>query len=164
MTRPTLLATLSAAVVVLAAGAVIFAVQAADLRNPANRALVDVTATDRITERVSAGLKAVFSYHHTDLDRTERAADLALTGAAKREFRREFAAAAKRAERRELVRSSSVRSIGVRSLTEDRATLLVFLDQQELRPGKPATSSTATLDVTAVKLPAGWRIARIVTL
>lgn len=164
MKRPTLLAVLAAAFVVLTACAVVFAVQAADLREPPNRALVDVAATDAVADRVSADLKAVFSYDHANLARTERAVDLALTGAAEREFRREFASAAKRAERGKLVRSTSVRSIGVRSLTPERATLLVFLDQQEIRPGKPARSSTATLDVTAVKLPQGWRIAAIETL
>lgn len=159
-----MLAVLAAAVVVLTACAVVFAVRAASLRDPDNQALVDVEATDAIVERVSADLKAVLSYNHADLARTERAVDLALTGSAERQFRKEFAAAAKRAERGKLVRSSSVRSIGVRSLTDDRATLLVFLDQQEVRPGKPAKSSTATLDVTAVKLQQGWRISVIRTL
>ncbi|MGH3434284.1 MAG: hypothetical protein ACRDQB_15755, partial [Thermocrispum sp.] len=133
-------------------------------RDPDNRALVDVTATEEITDRVSAALKAVFSYNHANLDRTERAVDLALTGAAERQYLAEFTRAAKRAERGKLVRSSTVRSLGVRTLTGDRATLLVFLDQQTLKPSGPPSSATATLDVTAVRTAEGWRISRIVTL
>lgn len=170
MKRSNLLAVLAAAVVVLTACAVVFAMQADRLRSPANRALVDVPATEQITARVSASLKAVFSYDHADLKRTERAVDLALTGAAKRQYQAEFEAAAQRARREKLVRSSAVRSIGVRTLTADRATLLVFLDQQTLtskgpaESSKSAKSSSATLDVTAVRLPAGWRISAIRTL
>ena len=164
MSRSNLLAVLVAAAVVLGGCAVYFAVQASELRGGGNRALVDVEATEQVAERVSAGLKAVFSYDHANLERTERAVDLALTGAAARQYRAEFDAAAQRARRGDLVRSSTVRSIGVRTLTDERATLLVFLDQQTLAPSGPAKSSTTTLDITAVRLPEGWRISVIRSL
>lgn len=166
MKRSNLLAVLAAVVVVLIACAVLFALQASALRETAaeNRALVDVDATEEVAERVSEGLKAVFSYDHANLERTEQAVDLALTGAAARQYRAEFEKAATQARVGKLVRSSTVRSIGVRTLTDDRARLLVFLDQQTLPPKGAAKSSTATLDVTAVRLPEGWRIAEIRTL
>lgn len=159
---------LAVAALLLAGCAVFFGIKAGELRTGEdNRALVDVGATERVVDRVSSGLKAVFSYHHADLERTERAVGLALTGRAAREYRAEFNIAVAKAKRDKLVRSTTVRSIGVRQLTADRATLLVFLDQQTLAAGAakgPPKSTTATLDVTAIRTPQGWRISEIRTL
>lgn len=158
-------AVLALATVLLTGCAVFFAVQADELHGgEENRALVDTKATERVADRVGAALKAVFSYDHADLDRTEQAVDLALTGKAAREYRAEFDAAARWAKRDKLVRSTTVRSIGVWELTADRAKVLVFLDQQTLGGKGPPKSSTATLDVTAVRTPAGWRISDITSL
>lgn len=127
-----------------------------------NAALVGTEAIEAVAEQVSASLKAAFSYDYTRLDRTQHAVDVALTGEAAAEYRREFDVAAQRAKRRELVKASTVRAIGVRELTERRATLLVFLDQQVRRSGAAPRSSTATLDVTAVRDASGaWRISDI---
>ncbi len=50
----------------------------------------------------------------------------------------------------------------MRELTDGRATVLVFLDQQVSRQGAAPTSSTATLDVTAIRDNDGtWRISNI---
>lgn len=167
MNRGRLLAALTAVFVLATGCAVWFAVESDELRSGSsggNIALTDPEATDQVADRVGAALKTVFSYDYANLDRTERAVDLALTGRAAEQYRAEFAAAAARAKRAKLVRSTTVRSIGVRQLTDRRAVLLVFLDQQTLAAGRSPKSSTATLDVTAVRRPDGWRISTIESL
>lgn len=165
--RRTVLGLLAAVLVVAVACSVWFGVRSYELRagpSAANDALADPKATEEVVARVSAGLKSVFSYDYANLDRTERAVDLALTGSAAAQYREKFDAAAARAKREKLVRVSTVRSIGVRELSGDRATLLVFLDQQLLPAEGKAKSSTATLDVTAVRAGGTWRIAELTTL
>ncbi|MGH3451746.1 MAG: hypothetical protein ACRDQW_13675 [Haloechinothrix sp.] len=162
--RRTLLAVLAVVLVVSLGCAVWFGAQAYQLRHGesgGNAALTDTAATEEAISSVSVALKTVFSYDYANLDRTEQAVDLALTGKAAAEYRAQFTEAAKRAKQDKLVRVSTVRSIGVRTLTGDEATLLVFLDQQTLRTEGTPTSSTATLDVTAVRVDDTWRISEI---
>lgn len=168
MNRPRVIGALLA-VLLLAVGCAVWSgVRAHELRtgpSGGNLALSDPAATQEVIARVSAGLKAAFSYDYANLGRTERSAALALTGRAATEYRSRFAAMAKRAKAGKLVRGTSVRSIGVRELSEDHATLLVFLDQQTARgSGGTPVSSTATLDVHAVVVDGGWRISAITSL
>ncbi|WP_051399607.1 hypothetical protein [Haloechinothrix halophila] len=164
-TRRRIIAVLAAVLTLATASAVVSGVRAHQLRgteSAANAALVDTEATEAVVEQVSASLKAAFSYHHTRLERTEHAMDVGLIGEAAAEYRREFEAAAQQAKRRKLVKAATVRAIGVRELTDGRATVLVFLDQQVSRQGSAPTSSTATLDVTALRDNDGvWRISDI---
>ncbi len=164
-TRRITIAGLVAVLVLASASAVFFGVRAQQLRDTEsarNTALVDIQATDAVIEQVSASLKAAFSYDYTRLERTEHAVDVALIGEAAAEYRREFETAAQQAKRRKLVKAATVRAIGVRELTDGRATVLVFLDQQVSHQGAAPKSSTATLDVTAIRDNDGtWRISSI---
>lgn len=164
-TRRIVVVALAAVLVLALASAVFSGVRAHQLRgteSAANDALVDTAATAAVVEQVSASLKAVFSYDHTRLERTEHAMDVALIGEAAAEYQREFDTAAQQAKRRKLVKAATVRAIGVRELADGRATVLVFLDQQVRRQGSAPTSSTATLDVTALRDNDGvWRISDI---
>lgn len=164
-TRRITIAALVVVLVLATASAVFFGIRAQQLRgteSARNTALVDTQATDAVIEQVSASMKAVFSYDYTRLERTEHAVDVALIGEAAAEYRREFETAAQEAKRRKLVKAATVRAIGVRELTDGRATVLVFLDQQVSRQGAAPTSSTATLDVTALRDNDGtWRISDI---
>lgn len=162
--RRTVLAVLAVVLVVATGCAVWFAVAAHQARTgtaAGNRALVDVAATEEVAASVSASLKAVFSYDYANLDRTDRAVDLAFTGPLVEQYRAQFTAASRQAERGKLVRVTTVRSLGVRTLTADRATVLVFLDQQEFGAAAKPRSTTATLDVTAVRVGESWRIAEL---
>ncbi|WP_020657834.1 hypothetical protein [Amycolatopsis benzoatilytica] len=144
---------------VAAACAVWFGVQASLLQPEDDEALVDQAATAQVTQQVSAAVKAVFSYDYANLDRTERAASEVLTGDAVRQYQGQFAAARKRATDEKLVRTTTVRSIGVRSLRGDDASLLVFLDQQTILPGGGVPkSSVGQLSVTAHRVDGQWRI------
>ncbi|RZQ63288.1 hypothetical protein EWH70_16305 [Amycolatopsis suaedae] len=156
-----------AAVTLVAAGAAVWMWLEADrlAGDTGNRALADAEATRVVTEQVTAGVKAVFSYDHANLARTERAARDVLVDGAVEQYRRGFAAARAQAEQERLVRTTTVRAAGVRTLSGDQARLLVFLDQQTLRPdGSPPQSAPAHLDVGARKVDGVWKIADLVAL
>ncbi|GAB3481431.1 hypothetical protein [Amycolatopsis cihanbeyliensis] len=171
--RASLLAVL-AAVLVLATGcAVWFAFEAATLRSgdpetgdpEANAALVDVPATEEVTEQVGAAVKAIFSYDYNNFARTERAASRVLVGEAVEQYQASFAAARKQATEQRLVRSTTIRAIGVRELRGDQARVLVFLDQQTLRAGDNREDpTTAHLDILAKHVAGQWKIATLAAL
>lgn len=163
--RRTVITLLSAVLAVAVACSVWFGLRAHELRGGGsgdNLALADTEATSEVVESVSATLRAVFSYDHTRLERTERAVEVGLTGEAADEHRERFDAVARRVTEEELVRTSTVRSVGVRELDGAKATLLVFLDQQtRSAEGGAPESRTATLDVTAKKVDGEWRVSAI---
>jgi Mce-associated membrane protein len=154
------------AVVVLALGcAVWFGVEAASLGAGDNAALVDQAATAQVSEEVGDAVKSVFSYDYANLARTERAAASVLTGDAVRQYRDQFGAARQRATAGKLVRTTTVRAIGVRTLLGDDASLLLFLDQQTLGPdGGAPQSSVAQLSVTAKRVDGHWKLASLTAL
>ncbi|MBA0126953.1 nuclear transport factor 2 family protein [Haloechinothrix sp. YIM 98757] len=162
--RRTVIALLGAVLAVAVACSVWFGLRAHELRGGSgdNLAFADSEATSEVVESVSATLRAVFSYDHTNLERTERAVEVGLTGEAAAAHRDRFDAAARRATEEELVRTSTIRSIGVRELDGETATLLVFLDQQtRSAEGGAPESRTATLDVTAEMVDGEWRVSAI---
>ncbi|MFC4001975.1 hypothetical protein ACFS2C_18960 [Prauserella oleivorans] len=162
--RATLLALLAAVTVLAAAGAV-WAVMRADAVVEGNAAFADPQATREVTEEIGGAVKAVFSYDHADLARTERAADRVLVGEAVRQYRASFAAAKERASTHRLVRSTTVRSTGVRELRGGHARLLVVVDQRTLTADmRPRRSTTACLDIVAERVDGSWRIAKISVL
>ncbi|HWD03851.1 MAG TPA: hypothetical protein VG674_15520 [Amycolatopsis sp.] len=145
--------------VVALACAVWFAVEAAALRPSGDQALVDVAATNQVRDEVSSAVKALFSYDYADLARTSRAAAETLAGPAVGEYRAQFATASKRATDGKLIRTTTVRAAGVRTLHGDDATLLLFLDQQTILPGGGTPqSSVAQLAVTAHSVDGRWKI------
>jgi Mce-associated membrane protein len=130
-----------------------------------NSALVDTAATSAVTDQIGAGVKAVFSYDYSDLARTERAAADMLVGSAAASYHASFAAAEKQAADQKLVRTTTVRSVGVRELRGDRATVLLFLDQQTLHTvGDQQDSSAAQLLVTAERIDGRWKISALTPL
>ncbi|MER7865374.1 hypothetical protein ABTX61_40130 [Amycolatopsis japonica] len=154
------------AIIVLAGGcAVWFGIQAFSLGSDGNAALVDQAATAEVADQVGAGVKAVFSYDYSNLARTERAAADVLIGEATGQYRDQFASARKRAEEGKLVRTTTVRSLGVRSLRGDQAEVLLFLDQQTMTAGGGTPQSTVSqLSVTAQRVDGRWKISQLVPL
>jgi Mce-associated membrane protein len=154
------------AIVVLALGCTAwFGIEAASLTPGDNLALVDPPATAAVSSEVSDAVKAVFSYDYANLPRTERAASEVLTGDAVRQYQAQFASARTRATAEKLIRTTTVRAIGVRSLRGDSADLLLFLDQQTVAQGGGApTSSVAQLAVTAKRVDGRWKLATLTAL
>ncbi|WP_290055560.1 hypothetical protein [Amycolatopsis solani] len=155
---------LSAIVVVCLGCAVWFGVEAASLSPGSNQALVDSTATASVSAEVSDAVKSVFSYDYANLARTERAASQVLTGDAVGQYQGQFASARTRAAAEKLVRTTTVRAVGVRSLVGDDASLLMFLDQQTVASGGALSSSVAQLAVTARRVDGHWKISSLTAL
>lgn len=166
--RAAVLPVLAAVLVLALGGAVSFAFQANALNagDPAgNRALVDPAETGAVTDQVGAAVKAIFSYDFSNLARTERAAADVLVDTAVTQYRDSFAAAKKQAEEQKLVRTTTVRSLGVREIRGDRATVLLFLDQQTLHTANNQQDSAgAQLDITAKRVDGRWKIAALTAL
>lgn len=142
-----------------------FAFEAASVRNVDNAALVDARATAEVIDQVGSGVKAVFSYDYANLPRTERAAADFLTETASAQYRADFAAARTQAEAGKLVRTTTIRSIGVQTLRGDEATLLLFLDQQTLHTDSNAQDSApAQLAVTAHRIDGRWKLTNLTPL
>ncbi|SDZ07100.1 Mce-associated membrane protein [Amycolatopsis xylanica] len=161
MTRTPLLV----ALLVFAGCAGWFAFEAASVRSLDNAALADTRATAEVIDQVGAGVKAVFSYDYANLSRTERAASDVLTGTAVTQYRTDFAAARTQAEAGKLVRTTTIRSIGVQTLRGDDATLLLFLDQQTLHTESNQQESTAAqLTVTAHRTDGRWKLTALTPL
>jgi Mce-associated membrane protein len=159
--RATLLAALTA-VLVLAAGAAVWAGLEAKSLHSANTALADTAATAEVTDQVSAGVKAIFSYDYGNLARTDRAAAAVLVDDAVGQYQGGFAAAKQQAAEQKLVRTTTISSIGVQDLSGDTAHLLIFLDQQTLTTtSNQQTSTTGCLEVTARKIDGTWKIATL---
>lgn len=159
---------LAASVLLIAAGAVLLVLPHGTRGTGAadNRALTDAAATRQVTAAVKADVAGIFSYDYTDLDATTSLARQVLTGQAAAQYAR-LSPMLGSAVSEKLIVSTKVTAIGVRSLTGDTATqgetatLLVFLDQNSVRDGKPAGHAAAQLQVTA-RLSAGhWLITEI---
>jgi Mce-associated membrane protein len=162
--RATLLASL-AAVIVLAAGFAVWAGLESSGSDTGNTAVADRAATAEVTDQVGTGVKAVFSYDYSNLPRTERAAAGVLVEGAAAQYQSTLAAAEKQATDQKLVRSTTIRSIGVRELRGENARLLVFVDQQTIKTVEnQQTSSAAYLDITAKKIDGTWKITTFTAL
>lgn len=160
----TVLACLAAAAVLLAAAAVWFALEANRLREGApeeNAAVVDAERTAEVRKQISSAVESLFSYNYASLERTRRAAERVLLDEPMRDYSAKLSAASKEVKQRKLVRTTSVRAIGVRELRGDTARVLIFLDQQTLAADDKRSSSTRYLEVVARKVGGSWKIAKM---
>lgn len=130
-----------------------------DDENPRDRAVLDDVATTQVTGDVSTALSKVFSYKPDDVAATERAAATELAGSALKRYRQIFGQVKRQAPAQRVTLTTRVVRAGVISLTDDTATLLLFLDQTASRAGKPdGTPAAAQLLVTARHDHGHWSI------
>ncbi|MEU5884806.1 hypothetical protein [Spirillospora sp. NPDC047279] len=164
----TRLSTVLGAVTVLLGGFTVWShQQAGDLRaTPATRnvALTDNARTSEVKGSVNDVVNTVFSYNHTDIGKTERAAKDLLVGKAVRQYDTMFALVRKSAPEQRLVLTTTVTDSAVKMLQGDRARLLIFADQRSTR-GTDGKSSYAgaMLAVDAVRRSGRWKISNIDT-
>ncbi|MFB4305452.1 hypothetical protein [Actinomadura sp. GTD37] len=126
---------------------------------PRDAAVLDGVATTEVIGDVSTSLGKVFTYGPDDVAATGQAADRELSGAALQQYRRLFGQVARQAPAQRVTLTTRVVRAGVVSLTGDTARLLVFLDQNATRAGKPAgTPAAAQLLVTAHRERGHWSI------
>jgi Mce-associated membrane protein len=155
-------------VAVLATALAVWAGLAAhDLRTggpAANQALVDVAGNEAVIGAVTEAVETVFSYEYRDTTRTRDAARELLVGAAVQQYEALFAEVERQAPERRTVLSTAVRSVGVAELRGDRATLLVFVDQQIVQGDRAHTSGASQLEISAVATGEAWKIENITVL
>jgi Mce-associated membrane protein len=154
-------ATLGAAAVILAGFAAWSGIQAHDARarpDEPNLAVTDRALTGQVSRAVASTVGTVFSYSYADPAATRRAAQRLLTGTAIRQYDRLFALVLQKAPREKLVLRTKVTGIGVELLTDTRARLLVFVDQQDRAGSGQAVYSGAMFAVTAVRTNGRWLI------
>ncbi|MBK3587395.1 hypothetical protein ACIPM5_03120 [Streptomyces microflavus] len=150
-------------VALLATGGALF-VEGQQLRDTpatANLALTDAGATTRVTGDVSNALGRIFSYGPDATALTKDAAREVLAGKALQQYAALFGQVEKQAADQKLTLTTHVVRAGVTRLTGSSAHLLVFLDQVYERRGRPATTASAQLSVTAELRDGQWRIVEI---
>ncbi|KQY56126.1 hypothetical protein ASD11_16825 [Aeromicrobium sp. Root495] len=124
-----------------------------------NASIVDEKATARVQSAVAQGLEQVLSYTYSDPTTTQAAADRVLTGKAREEYDTLFATLKKEAPGQKLVLTARVTAAGVKQLSDDTASLLVFVDQSARRKGdEQAAVSAAQIAVEARRTGSTWTI------
>ncbi|KAA1423930.1 hypothetical protein FE697_010290 [Mumia zhuanghuii] len=130
-----------------------------------NLAVVDEDATAAVQSEVSRALVSVLSYDYSDPTPTEQAADEVLAGDAREEYDKLFASLQERAPGQQLVLTAQVQVAAVKTLTDDSAELLVFLDQSSQRASdQEASVSAAQLAVDAEKVGGVWKVTGLTPL
>ncbi|CNE85297.1 Uncharacterised protein [Mycobacterium tuberculosis] len=130
-----------------------------------NDALSDNGRTAEVKGQVTTIVNTVFSYNYADTAKTEKAAQELLTGKAVQQYNQLFALVRKQAPQQKQVLTTMVTDSAVKSLTGDRARLLVFADQRNTRTDKNKTSySAAVFAVDALYADGKWKISAIDTL
>ncbi|GAA1527770.1 hypothetical protein [Nocardioides humi] len=142
--------------------AVVLGLRAQALRDDpalANRALLDEAVAREVSTAVSRSLVQVLSYDWSQPDLTHAAADRLLSGQARDEYDTLFASLQERAPDQRLTLVTEVQVVGIQRLTEDGATLLIFLDQSSSRAEDDESSvSAAQLRVEAERNGRSWVI------
>lgn len=130
-----------------------------------NTALSDNGRTSEVKGQITTAVNTVFSYNYADTAKTEKAAQELLTGKAVQQYNQLFALVRKQAPQQKQVLTTTVTDSAVKSLTADRARLLVFADQRNTRTDKNQTSySAAVFAVDAARTGDTWKITNIDTL
>ena len=124
-----------------------------------NLALYDASASGEVEAQVSTGLSRILSFDPQRPEATQAAADEFLRGKARQEFDQLFTVLADRGPKQKLRMTAAVSAASVQTLTEDTATVLVFLDQGTVR-GTDGASSTgaAQVVVSAERDGTAWRV------
>lgn len=157
---------LLALVAVLFGGVAVWCgVQATQLRtnaSAANTALTDATATAEVKRQITSAVNTVFSYDYSHVSTTEQAAGKLLTGSAIQQYTKLIAMVKQQAPVQKLVLTTSVVTAGVVMLQGNRARLLVFADQRNVRSDTGQASYAGThFAVDAVRVNGSWKIANL---
>lgn len=130
-----------------------------------NEALTDNARTSEVKGQITTAINTAFSYNYADVSKTEKAAQEVLTGKAVQQYNQLFSLVHQQAPKQKQVLTTTVTDSAVRSLTGNRARLLVFADQRNTRTDKNETSySAAVIAVDAVRVDGRWKINNIDTL
>lgn len=156
------LALFAISLLLLAAGVTLLVLASGTGSTPAaaNQAFTNAAETRQVTAAVSGDVAGIFSYNYTDLAATTNEAHQVLSGQAAAQYA-ELSTMLQSAASEKLIVSTKVTAIGVRTLTSDSATLLVFLRQNSTRAGTSAGSAAAQVQITARLTGGRWLITGI---
>ncbi|WP_326752545.1 hypothetical protein OIE73_11850 [Streptomyces hirsutus] len=126
-----------------------------------NQALTDTEATTRVAGEVGHALARAFSYTPDGTAAAERSARTVLSGRAARQYQALFDQVRDDLTEQRVTLSTRVARAGVIELDDEKARLLVFLDQTSHRGKDTATTAAAQLTVTARLVNDQWRITDI---
>ena len=159
------LITLAVAAVLLIAIAVVlaFANHSARANGPlANEAFVDEGSTSAVEAEITAAIKTVYSYDYRTLDANQAAAKAVTTGQFAQDFDKVFDAVKQLAPKEQAVMTTAVPAAGVLQLKDDRARLLMMVDQNGTKGGtQPIGGASARLIVEAQRVDGRWKIAEV---
>jgi Mce-associated membrane protein len=157
------LATVAVAAVVSIAVAVLVGVGAWTTMHSgarSNEAFMDTGETAAVVAQVTSAITTVYSYDYRDLAAAGNAAQGVVTGKFVAEFERVFGPVKQLAPQQQAVLHTTVPAAGVALLQDNRARLLVMVNQTGTRgPGQEPTGATARLIVDAQKVDGRWKIA-----
>lgn len=127
-----------------------------------NVAHVRAKATEDVAKQVGDTVAKAFSYDYAKPAETRKVVEDRLKGRALAEYERLFAPVKEQARPQKLVLTTTVKSAGVISLSDERARVLVFADQFAVRAGTDKYSGgPAQLEATAQKDEETWEITSI---
>ncbi|WNV90910.1 hypothetical protein [Umezawaea sp. Da 62-37] len=130
-----------------------------DRGGPLNEALVDTGGTTEVSGQAREAVEKAFSYNFADVDATEKAAGDLLVGKAKCQYDAIFGPVRSLAPEQKLVVTVKAVSSGVTSLSGDRATVLLFLDQVTTRTTDNQTGGgIAMMRVGAQRVDGRWKV------
>lgn len=159
--RKPLVAGLLVVAVLFAGLAVFFRVQGAEAASATNNtALIDVARTSQVKEQVSDAVERLFSYDYQNIEKTEKAAqELLVTDEVREKYEKQFAEVKRVAPEQKMVVTTKVTRSGVMMLDDNRARVLVFVDQTSTRTDQNQTSAGGSqLSVEAEFRDGSWKI------
>ncbi|MCF7553099.1 hypothetical protein [Pseudonocardia sp. WMMC193] len=128
-----------------------------------NTALVDVAATTQVSQQLGDAVKTVYSYDFTRLDQNEAAARAVITPEFGQQFDQLFGEVRNLAPQQQAVVTATISQSAVESIEGDRATMVVFLDQQATRAAgdQQQVAAAGRLTVTGQYVDGQWKIADV---
>lgn len=131
-----------------------------------NSALIDAAKTAQAQEQVKTGVESLLSYDFNDIAKTEQAAnDLLATDAVRNQYNTVFAEVKRLAPEQQMVVTCTVSRAAVTMLEEDRAKVLLFVDQTATRaaPEAGTTVGGSQLSVNAELRDGKWKFTNLET-
>lgn len=161
--RSTLTALTAGIGVLLTVAAVVFAIQYFGVRSQtANKAMSDPIETSQVKGQIQDAVKKVFSYQWNKLDAHEKDVNSVLTGGpVRKQYDALYPDVKTKAPQQKLTVATAVSYSSVLNLTDDSASLLVYIEQSSWRGTDVAkkASGGGFLKVDAKLVDDKWRIA-----
>lgn len=133
-----------------------------DDTGPGNRAHLDIAATEEMVAAAKSLCGDLFTFSYTDLKAHEAKFGRLTTGEFTHEYGRLFSDIGTMAQEQRVTLTSTATEAAVRVLRDDRAEVLVFLDQTSKREATgEEIPATAMFTATIQRVDGDWKFADI---